>query len=88
MQTRTTSGVVRGRPEGALAVFRGIPFAQPPTGRLRFAAPRPATAWDGVREASAFGSPPPQSSVLAPAPGPASRRIWQGHLPSPLPLTS
>ena len=88
MQTRTTSGAVRGRPEGALAVFRGIPFAQPPTGRLRFAAPRPATAWDGVREASAFGSPPPQSSVLAPAPGPASRRIWQGHLPSPLPLTS
>jgi para-nitrobenzyl esterase len=71
MQTQTTSGVVRGRPEGALTVFRGIPFAQPPTGRLRFAAPRPATAWDGVREASAFGSPPPQSGILAPAPWPA-----------------
>jgi para-nitrobenzyl esterase len=62
---------VRGRAEGGLAVFRGIPFAQPRVGRLRFAAPQPAAAWDGVREASEFGSPPPQSSVLAPAAGPA-----------------
>jgi para-nitrobenzyl esterase len=49
-QAHTTSGAVRGRAEGGLAVFRGIPFALPPVGRLRFAAPRPAAAWDGVRE--------------------------------------
>jgi para-nitrobenzyl esterase len=67
----TTSGAVRGRAEGGLAVFRGIPFALAPVGRLRFAAPRSAAAWDGVREASAFGSAPPQSSVLAPAATPA-----------------
>src|SRR5450756_1075841 len=69
-EARTTAGRVRGRREGGLAVFRGIPFAQPPTGRARFAEPRPATAWDGVREAFSFGSPPPQSSTYGPAPQP------------------
>jgi para-nitrobenzyl esterase len=66
-QARTTSGAVRGRAEGGLAVFRGVPFALPPVGRLRFAAPRPAAAWDGVREAREFGSAPPQSGNLASA---------------------
>ena len=70
-EVRTTAGRVRGRREGALAVFRGIPFAQPPTGQARFTEPRPATAWDGVREAFAFGSPPPQSTTYGPAPAPA-----------------
>src|SRR5215469_15291084 len=70
-EARTAAGRVRGRREGGMAVFRGIPFAQPPTGRARFAQPQPVTAWDGVREASAFGSPPPQSSTYGPAPRPA-----------------
>jgi para-nitrobenzyl esterase len=61
---RTTAGLVRGRAEGGVAVFRGIPFAQPPVGDLRFAAPRPAGPWDGVREAAMFGPPPPQSGFL------------------------
>jgi para-nitrobenzyl esterase len=64
---RTDAGQVRGRTEGGIAVFRGIPFAQPPVGDLRFAAPRPARLWDGVREAAMFGPPPPQSGfMLAP----------------------
>jgi para-nitrobenzyl esterase len=70
-EARTTSGRVRGRNEGGLAVFRGIPFAQPPAGPARFAAPRPAAPWDGVREAFSFGSPPPQSGTYGPAPRPA-----------------
>ena len=61
---RTAAGQVRGRAENGVAVFRGIPFAQPPVGDLRFAAPRPARPWDGVREAAAFGPPPPQSAFL------------------------
>ncbi|WP_304454561.1 carboxylesterase/lipase family protein [Nocardiopsis sp. YSL2] len=56
----TTTGRIRGRHEGGLAVFRGIPFAEPPVGPDRFMAPRPARTWDGVREAFAFGPPPPQ----------------------------
>jgi carboxylesterase type B len=43
-EARTAAGRVRGRRVGGLEVFRGIPFAQPPTGRARFAEPRPAIA--------------------------------------------
>ncbi|MEU0190080.1 carboxylesterase family protein [Streptomyces afghaniensis] len=57
---RTTAGAVRGRTEEGLAVYRGIPFAAPPVGEARFLAPRPAHAWDGVRDTYAFGPPPPQ----------------------------
>ncbi|MBL7500858.1 carboxylesterase family protein [Frankia sp. CNm7] len=60
VQARIAPGAVRGRWEGGLAVFRGVPFARPPVGEDRFAAPRPVPAWDGAREAFAFGPPPPQ----------------------------
>src|SRR6476469_8673174 len=59
-EVRTTAGTVRGRRKDDLTVFRGIPFAAPPVGDARFAAPRPAVPWDGVREAFAFGPPAPQ----------------------------
>ncbi|MEV7543204.1 MULTISPECIES: carboxylesterase family protein [unclassified Streptomyces] len=57
----TGYGVVEGRWEAAgTAVFRGVPYAAPPTGALRFAAPRPPAAWDGVRDAGAFGPTAPK----------------------------
>jgi len=59
---RATAGAVRGRREGGLAVFRGIPFAEPPVGDARFQAPRPVRSWEGTRDAYAFGPPPPQES--------------------------
>ena len=57
---RTSAGAVRGRREDGLDVFRGIRFAEPPVGDLRFAAPRPASPWTDVRDAGEFGPPPPQ----------------------------
>ena len=57
---RTSAGAVSGRREDGLDVFRGIRFAEPPVGDLRFAAPRPASPWTGVRDAGQFGPPPPQ----------------------------
>src|SRR5690606_16050677 len=59
-EVRTNAGVVRGRWERSQAVFRGIPFAASPVGDARFAAPQPVRPWPGVREAVAFGPPPPQ----------------------------
>ncbi|MFI7501479.1 carboxylesterase/lipase family protein [Streptomyces sp. NPDC049687] len=59
---RTTAGAVRGRREDDLTVFRGIPFAAPPVGEARFQAPRPPRPWDGIRDADAFGPPPPQEA--------------------------
>jgi para-nitrobenzyl esterase len=59
-EVRTAAGTVRGRWEDGLAVFRGIPFAAPPVGAARFAAPQPVPRWDGVREAFDFGPTVPQ----------------------------
>jgi len=59
-EVRLGGGAVRGRWEAGVAVFRGIPYAEAPVGTLRFAAPRPARAWDGVRPADAYGPPAPQ----------------------------
>ena len=63
-EVRAAPGRVRGTWEDGVAVFRGIPFAAPPVGALRFAAPYPAQAWSGVRDARAFGPPPPQGGQL------------------------
>lgn len=56
------SGVVRGHdhPESEVWEWLGIPFAQPPVGDLRWRAPQPIDAWDGVRETTSFGAPCPQ----------------------------
>jgi para-nitrobenzyl esterase len=48
-------GRLRGIRQDDHVVWRGIPYAQPPTGTLRWKAPRPAPSWDGVREATEFG---------------------------------
>jgi para-nitrobenzyl esterase len=55
MSTIATSlGHLRGTIEDGLHVFRGIPFAAPPVGPLRFRPPQPVAAWAGVRDANAF----------------------------------
>lgn len=56
-QVRTASGVVEGRgvqPSG-VRIFLGIPFAQPPTGDLRWREPQPLQKWKFVRQATDFG---------------------------------
>jgi para-nitrobenzyl esterase len=60
----TRAGTVRGLWQGETARFLGIPFAEPPVGDLRFAAPRPARPWDRVRDACTYG-PTPQRAKLA-----------------------
>ncbi|MDE2745131.1 MAG: carboxylesterase/lipase family protein [Chloroflexota bacterium] len=52
---QTTAGIIEGTEENGLCIFRGVPFAAPPVGDLRFKAPRPVESWDGVREAKSFG---------------------------------
>src|SRR5436305_9374762 len=56
----TTAGRVAGTIEDGVAVFKGIPYAAPPVGPLRFRPPQPATPWSGVRQALAVGSWAPQ----------------------------
>jgi para-nitrobenzyl esterase len=54
---RLDSGSVSGIPgsDPAVRVFKGIPFAAPPIGDLRWKAPQPAGHWEGVRKAEQFG---------------------------------
>lgn len=49
------SGAVRGTFDGNVAIFRGIPYAQPPVGGRRWQPPVALAKWQGVREATAFG---------------------------------
>jgi para-nitrobenzyl esterase len=48
---QTDNGTLRGYLAGQIAVFKGIPFAQPPVGPLRWKEPQPSRAWVGVRDA-------------------------------------
>jgi para-nitrobenzyl esterase len=60
VQARTEAGVVVGRSDGAIDVYKGVPFAAAPVGPLRWAPPRPAPAWSGERDAGAYGPACPQ----------------------------
>lgn len=72
LQVHTASGWVEGeRISDGVAVFRGIPFAAPPVGPLRWRAPMPAVPWEGTRPAKAFGPDciqPAPATIGAPPP--------------------
>jgi len=51
----TGEGILEGLNESGIRTFKGIPFAQPPVGDLRWKEPQPVKSWTGVRKASKFG---------------------------------
>lgn len=65
---KSPAGQLQGRSEGALNVFKGIPYAVPPVGPLRWRSPTPSPRWTGVRQATEFGpacfQPTPQLSNI------------------------
>ena len=60
---RAESGLVQGIParDASITVYKGIPYAAPPIGELRWRAPQAPIPWQGVRKADQFGSLCPQS---------------------------
>ena len=60
LNTHVETGDVQGVLEEGLAVYKAIPYAAPPVGQLRWRAPQPAKAWQGVRVCDQFGPMPPQ----------------------------
>jgi para-nitrobenzyl esterase len=55
------SGTLEGTMSGEIAVFKGIPFAQPPVGPLRWRPPQPNAPWSGIRDAAKPSHPCMQS---------------------------
>lgn len=55
---KTTDGKVKGSYDSAAKIysFKGIPYAAPPVGKLRWQPPQPAAKWRGVKDADKFGS--------------------------------
>jgi para-nitrobenzyl esterase len=84
----TAQGQVQGTDAEVYYAFRGIPFAKPPVGALRWAAPQTADTWTGVRDATEYGSDCVQSNgsgsedclylnVFTPkTPGPHPVMVW------------
>lgn len=60
LRVEVTGGVVEGVVRRGFPMWRGIPYAEPPVGELRFRAPRPVVPWEGVLDAEHFGPVAPQ----------------------------
>jgi para-nitrobenzyl esterase len=64
-QAQTTAGIVQGEVVDGIGEFKGIPFAAPPVGDLRWKAPQPVQPWQGVKRTVAFGPGCLQGPILA-----------------------
>ena len=60
----TVAGPVRGEVENGIHAFRGVPFAAPPVGALRWRPPQPPAPWRRPRDATSFGSNCPQNPIV------------------------
>ncbi len=69
---RAQAGAIRGELVGDLRVYKGVPYALPPAGPLRWRPPEPMPPWRGVRKALSFGP-----ACYQPANDPASIYAWK-----------
>ncbi|MDQ0558645.1 para-nitrobenzyl esterase [Rhizobium mesoamericanum] len=82
------SGLLSGETSGIVVVFRGIPYAAPPVGDLRWRNPRPAGKWKGVRNAREFGPSCVQAAPLPQSEDCLTLNIWMPakHFKTPRPV--
>ena len=90
---RVESGAIEGSAENGVIAYKGVPFAAPPLGELRWREPQPAASWKGTRKASSFAPACMQEGVSMPGEKPPAvsedclyLNIWtparaDGHLP-------
>jgi len=98
LRIKTDKGAVEGSltTDGKVRAFKGIPFAAPPVGNLRWQPPQPSASWKGVRAATEFGSHCYQSvsygDMVFHDPGPSedclTLNVWtpEGAKPGSLPV--
>ncbi|MEC3839905.1 carboxylesterase/lipase family protein [Bacillus amyloliquefaciens] len=64
LTVQTSFGALKGTAGHGVRTWKGIPYAKPPVGELRFKAPEPPAPWDGVKNADSFGPVCPQPADL------------------------
>lgn len=62
---KTDCGLIQGLSENGLTVYKGVPFAAPPVGELRWKAPQPMAKWEGVKQTTTFAPGAPQGQNLS-----------------------
>lgn len=55
-EANVTGGTIKGELTDKLAIYKGIPFAAPPVGDLRWRPPQPVTPWNGVKQTTDYGN--------------------------------
>jgi para-nitrobenzyl esterase len=81
------SGIIRGVIAGDVISFKGIPYAEPPVGPLRWRAPRPEKPWRGVRAATQFGPSCVQPDNVPKSEDCLTLNVWRPAASSPEPLS-
>ena len=61
---KVEGGMIKGQMIGDVEVYKGVPFAAPPVGELRWKAPQKVEKWSGVRDATQFAKSPIQGNVF------------------------
>ncbi len=89
----TDSGALVGVREHGITAYKGVPYAAPPVGDLRWREPRPPAKWNGTRRADTFAPACPQTGVSMPGETPPSTSedclyldIWTPHHPERVPV--
>jgi para-nitrobenzyl esterase len=80
---RTSDGAVRGVGVPGGYAFRGLPYAAPPTGDLRWRAPQTPASWSGIRDATQYAPSCPQKPSLFEPPGPQSENCLYLNVSTP-----
>jgi para-nitrobenzyl esterase len=64
VRVKTVNGYISGSNTGDIFIFKGVPFAAPPVGDLRWKAPQPLQNWQGVKKCTEFSASPMQSKPV------------------------
>ena len=83
---RIDSGAVHGVTAGGVISFKGIPYAAPPVGELRWRMPQPVKAWQGAREATRFGEACMQTDNIPKSEDCLTLNVWRPAITSTMPL--
>lgn len=84
---KTELGAVRGLSSRGVISFKGIPYAAPPVGDLRWRVPQPGKSWKGIRDATDFGPSCPQTDNVEQSEDCLTLNVWKpANASAPVPV--